>query len=80
MLWTIPLISFMIAWELVARIGIFPANRLPAFTTVLATMCKCLMIQDFTLRVLRSFMNLSIGDTLSVVFGSASLFDRWIAE
>ena len=67
MLWAIPLISFMIAWELVARIGIFPANRLPAFTTVLATMCKCLMIQDFTLRVLRSFMNLSIG-ILSALF------------
>jgi sulfonate transport system permease protein len=67
MLWLIPLVSFMIAWEFVARVGIFPTDRVPAFTTVLVTMYECLMKPDFTLRVLRSFFNLSIG-ILSAMF------------
>lgn len=67
MLWLIPVVSFMIVWELVARTGIVPTGRVPAFTTVLATMYKCLMIPDFSLRVFRSFLNLSIG-ILSALF------------
>jgi NitT/TauT family transport system permease protein/taurine transport system permease protein/sulfonate transport system permease protein len=67
MLWVIPLVSSIIVWEFVARRSFFPTGRVPAFTVVLATMYECLMTSGFILRVLRSFLNLSIG-ILSALF------------
>ena len=66
-LWVVPLALFILLWECVARAGVISASRVPAFTTVVITMCRCFMMPDFTLRVLRSFLNLSIG-ILSATF------------
>ncbi len=60
-LWMIPLVSFLVAWEFSARIGMLPAERVPALTTVIETMYKCFMLPNFTFRVLTSFFNLSLG-------------------
>jgi len=67
MLWVAPLIILVLAWEFLSRTGVLPTNKVPAFTTVLATLYKCFMIPSFTLMVLTSFFNLSVG-ILSALF------------
>ncbi len=61
MLWVTPLMAFLFVWELVSRVGILPPDKVPAFTMVLATLCRCLTVPSFTLMVLTSFFNLSVG-------------------
>jgi len=68
MLWITPLVAFLFVWEFVSRAGLFPADKVPAFTTVLATLWKCLAIPSFTLMVLTSFLNLTTGILAALLF------------
>jgi len=66
-LWMVPLVCFLGAWELGARTGVLPSEKVPAFTAVIGTLYECFLIPEFATRILRSFLNLSIG-ILSALF------------
>jgi len=60
-LWTIPLASGFVAWELVTRLNMIPRSNLPTFSSVLSVFFSSVQDTTFLLRIAHSFLNLTCG-------------------
>ena len=65
-LWIFPMVTFFIVWEGISRAHLIPAGKMPAFSTVIATLAVCVSNWEFLYRVLQSFLNLSLGIFLAL--------------
>jgi len=84
LLGTILPIILILAWELLSRIGVFPACQLPAPTTIIATIRE--MAQDGTLwghigiTTYRVFAGFFIGTVAAVILGSLVGFYKKVEQ
>jgi len=65
-LWIFPMVTFFIAWEGISRAHLIPTEKMPAFSTVIATLTVCASNWEFLYRVFQSFLNLSLGIFLAL--------------
>jgi ABC-type nitrate/sulfonate/bicarbonate transport system permease component len=60
-LWFASLACIFLSWEMIVRLGIVPASKLPSFSTALLTLISCLSDAGFLALVGQSFLNLTAG-------------------
>lgn len=60
-LWFASLACIFLAWEMIVRLGMVPASKLPSFSTALLTLLSCLSDLGFLALVGQSFLNLTSG-------------------
>jgi len=58
--------AFFIAWEGISRAHLISTEKMPALSTVIATLTVCASNWEFIYRVLQSFFNLSLGIFLAL--------------
>lgn len=71
--WLVPIISLIILWEIIGRMGLFPVYLFPSFTKVLNTLyllvINGLLLDHFLASLLRVLAGFSIGLTTGLLFG-----------
>jgi len=60
-LWFASLACIFLAWEMIVRLGMVPASKLPSFSAALLTLLSCLSDPGFLALVGQSFLNLTSG-------------------